>query len=61
MTIWKNVEKHKTQRSNLNLSKDRRRTVRTQENTNLLQKKLIEDSRISARKNGLNISKGTFN
>ena len=48
----------------LNLNKDlsgRRRTERTQENTNLLQEKLIEDTRISARKNGSEISKSTFN
>ena len=40
---------------------DRRRTERTQENTNLLQEKLIEDPRISARKNGLDITKSKFN
>ena len=38
-----------------------RRTERTQENINLLQEKLIEDSRISAGKNGSYISKSTFN
>ena len=48
----------------MNLDKDRsgrRRTERTQENINLLQEKLIEDPRISARKNGLDISKSSFN
>ena len=35
-------------------------TERTQENS-LLQEKLIEDPRISARKNALDTSKSTFN
>ena len=46
-----------TKGSYLNPNKDRlgrRRTERTQEN-------IIENPRISARKNGLNISKSTFN
>ena len=63
MTIWKNVEKYKTEESRLNLNKDRsgcRRTERTQENINLLQEKLIEDPRISTRKNGFDIRKSTF-
>ena len=53
-----------TEESRLNLKidrSDRRRTERTQENINLLQEKLIEDPRISDRKNGLDISKSTFN
>ena len=33
----------------------------TQDYINLLQKKLIEDPRVSARNNGLDISKSTFN
>ena len=56
MTIGKYVEKYKTERSSLNLNRDRsgnRITECTQENINLLQEKLIEDPRISARKNGL--------
>ena len=58
MTIWKDVIKLKTEGSRLSLNKDRsscRRTERTQENINLLQEKLIEDQRISARKNSLDI------
>ena len=61
ITIWKNVIKYKTEGSSLNLNKDRRRTERTQENITFFQEKLIEDPRISARKNGLGISKSTFN
>ena len=64
LTIWKNVKKYKTEGSTLNLNKDRaarRRTERTQENIKLLQEKLIEDPGISARKNGLDIGKRTFN
>ena len=43
MTIWKNVKKYKTERSSLNLNKDRsgrRRIERIQEIINLLQEKL---------------------
>ena len=57
MTIRKNV--NKTEGSSLISNKDRsghRRTERTQENINLPQEKLIEDSKISAKKNGLDIS-----
>ena len=64
MINWKNVKKCKTEGLNLNLNKNRSgrmRTERTQENINLLQEKLIEDPRISAKKNGLDISKSTFN
>ena len=63
MIIWKNVKEQKTEGSSLNLNKDRsgrRRTERTQENIYLLQEKLIENQRKSARKNGLDISKSTF-
>ena len=38
----------------------RRRTERTQEDINLIQEKFIEDPRISAIKNGSDISKSTF-
>ena len=64
MTIWKNAKKYKTEGSSLNLNNDTsgcRRTERAQENINHLQEKLIEDPRISARKNSLGISKSTFN
>ena len=63
MTIWETVKKYKTEGSRLNLNKDRsgRRTEGTQENIHFLQEKLIEDPRISARKNGLTISMITFN
>ena len=37
------------------------KTKIAQENFNLIQEKLIEYPRISARKNGLDISKSTFN
>ena len=59
-----NVKRYKTEGSSFNLNKDRsgrRRTERTQENIKLLQEKLIEDLRISAIKNGLDISERTFN
>ena len=55
---------YKTEGSSLNLNKynsGRRRTECAQENINLFQEKLIKNSRISARKNGLDISKSTFN
>ena len=58
VTIRKNVKKYKTEGSSLNLNKDRsghRRTERTQENINLLQVKLMENPRRSARNNGLDI------
>ena len=64
MTIWKNIKKYKTEGSSLNLNKDRsgsRRTDRTPENIDLFQENIIEDSRISARMNGLDNSKGAFN
>ena len=64
VTIWKNIEKYKTEGLSINLNKDRssrKKTERTQEHINLLQEKLIEDPKISARLNGLNISKSTFN
>ena len=63
MTVWKDVKKYKTGGSSLNLNKyhsGRKRTERAQENINLLQEKLFEDQRVSARKNGLDISKSTF-
>ena len=50
------MQKYKTENSSLYLNKDRSghwRTERTQENINIIQEKLIEDPRISARKNGL--------
>ena len=64
MTIRKNVKKYKTEGSSLDRNKDRSgrmRSERTLENINILQEKLIDDLRISVRKNGLNISKSTFN
>ena len=64
MTIWKNVKKYRTEGSSLNVNKDRsggRRTDHTQENINLIQEMRIEDLIISAEKNGLDISKNTFN
>ena len=45
---------------NINRS-GRRRTERVRKNINLLQEKLLEDPIISDRKNGLGISKSTFN
>ena len=50
-------------RKDINLNKNRsglRRTERAQEKVNLLQQMLIEDPRISARKDVLDISKSTF-
>ena len=57
----KNVKKYKTEGSSFNSNKDRsgrRKTERTQEDINL-QEKLIEDQRISARKNYFDIGKST--
>ena len=62
--IRKNVEKYKTEGSCFNLNKYRSgsgKTERTQEYINLLQEKLIEDPKTSARENCLDISKSTFN
>ena len=64
ITNWKNITKYKTLKSSLNLNRDCsgcRRTKRIQENIILLQEKLIEDPKISLRKNCLDISKRTFN
>lgn len=63
-TIWTNVKKFKTEGTTLNLNKERsgcRRTERTPENINLVREKLIETPKISTRRNGLDISKSTFN
>ena len=60
MTIWKSVKKHKTEGSSLYQNRDRSgcwKTKRAQGNISFLQEKLIEDPKISVRKNGLNISK----
>ena len=54
MTIYKNVKKYKSEESSLNPNKHRlchRRAKLTQENANLIKEKIIEDPRISARKN----------
>ena len=59
MTIWKIVKKYKTERLSINLNKDRhvaKQNVHRKRFNYLLQEKLIEDSRILARKNGSNIS-----
>jgi hypothetical protein len=64
MTIWRNVSKYKTEGTSLNLNKGRsgrRRTGRSDENVRRVQEILTENPQISARKNGLNISKSTFN
>ena len=56
--------KYNTERSNLNLDKDRscrRGRECTRESINPIQENLIKDTKISAIKNGLNISQGTFN
>ena len=53
-----------TEETSLNINKDHsggRRTQRTQGNNIFLQEKLIMDPRISAKKNGLDISKSAFN
>ena len=52
---------YKTEGSSLNLNKGRRRTERIQEIINLPQEMLIENPRVSARKNDMDISKSTFN
>ena len=61
--ISKNAKKYKTEGCSLNLNKDRagrRRTEHTQEIINLLLEKLVEATRILARKNDLNINKSRF-
>lgn len=63
-TIWTNVNKFKTEGTTSNLNRERsgcRRTERTRENINRVREKLIENSKISTRRNGLDISKSTFN
>ena len=63
MTISKYVKMSKSEVLSINQKKDRsgrRRTERTQEN-NPLQKTLIEDPRILATKNDLDIRKSNFN
>ena len=57
-------KKYKAIGSSLNLNKDHSgpgRRERTQEKNSLLQEKLIDNQKISARINGLDISKSTFN
>ena len=47
----------------MNLNKNRtgrKKTARTRENINLVLEHLLEDSKISARRNGLDLSKDTF-
>ena len=59
-----NAIMYRTKGSNINLNTDRsalKRIEHTQKNFNLFLEKLIEDPRISARMNGLDISKSTFN
>ena len=56
MTTWKNVKKVQAWKVQAAREEDL-----YGENINLLQEKLIEDPRISARKNDLNISNNTFN
>ena len=63
-TIWTNVNKFKTEGKTSNLNRERsgcRRTERTRENINRVREKLIENPKISKRRNGLDISKSTFN
>lgn len=63
-TIWTNVNKFKNEGTTSNLNRERsgcRRTERTRENINRVREKLIENPKISTRRNGLDISKSTFN
>ena len=57
MTLWKYVKKSKTRIAQVAGEQN----IHTQDNINLLQERLIEDPRISATENGLDISKSTFN
>ena len=62
-TIWKNVRKFNNEETTINLNKNRsgrKNTARTQENINLVLKHLLEDPKKSARRNGLDLSKDTF-
>ena len=59
LKVWENVNKYKTEQSSSNPNKDRlgrERTERTQENIHLQGNRIVY-SRISVRKNCLNISK----
>ncbi|KAF2357615.1 Protein of unknown function DUF4817 [Trinorchestia longiramus] len=64
MTIWRNVTKHRTEGTSLNLNKGRsgrKRTGRSEENVRIVQGALTENPQISARKSGLDVTKSTFN
>ena len=62
-TIWNNVMKFNNEETAMNFIEDRSRrkkTRRTQENINLVLEYLLEDPKISARKNSLDRNKDTF-
>ena len=62
-TIWKNVRKFNNEGTTMNLNKNRsgrKNTARTRENINLVLEHLLEDPKKSARRNGLDLSKATF-
>ncbi|KAF2358351.1 Protein of unknown function DUF4817 [Trinorchestia longiramus] len=64
MTIWRNVTRYRTEGTSLNLKKGlsgRKRTGRSEENVRNVQGALTENPQISARKNGLDVTKSTFN
>ncbi|KAF2343228.1 Protein of unknown function DUF4817 [Trinorchestia longiramus] len=63
MTNWRNVTRYRTKGTSLNLNKSRsgrKRTGRSEENVRKVQGALTENPQISARKNGLDVTKSTF-
>ena len=61
--IWKKVRKFNNEGPTMNLNKNRsgrKKTARTRENINLELEHLLEDPKISARRNGLDLSKDTY-
>ena len=61
-TVYKNIQKYKENGTSLNLNKSRsgrRRSVRTAENIGLVRNALIENPKISTRRNSVPVSRRT--
>lgn len=62
--IWKNVKKYQQEGTSLNLNKGRsgrRKTARAEENIENVRTLLLQNTNVSVRKNGLPLSKSSFN
>ena len=62
-TIWKNVRKYQDEGTSLNLNKGRsgrRKSARTDDNIATVQQELDNNPHVSARRNGLGLSKSSF-